>query len=60
MGEILLLLTQSLVYVLASLVAFVVCTIVLRWALRINELVALQREILENLRHINAHTKQGD
>ena len=44
-----------------AVVAVVIAVVVplLRWTFRINEQVALQREILANLRRINANTDQS-
>ena len=48
--------TQVAIYI----VVFAISIAVLRWALKIDESLRLQREILANLRRINANTKPDD
>ena len=47
--------TQVAIYI----VVFAISIAVLRWALKIDESLRLQREILANLRRINANTDQS-
>ena len=59
------LLTLQIAAMVAGLIVVIIAVLavsvaLLRWAFRINEQVALQREILANLRRINAHTKPED
>ena len=58
------LLTLQIAAMVAGLIVVIIAVLavsvaLLRWAFRINEQVALQREILANLRRINANTDQS-
>lgn len=52
-GTLLYFMTQVLILIAAAAVLIAL----LRWALRINEIIALLQEVLAHLRHINANTK---
>ena len=53
------LIVQTGIWLVGTAIVIAIAVPLLRWTFRINEQVALQREILANLRRINANTDQS-